>query len=455
MLNLSSKQWSINLLLLVFVLLAGGMIEVLHRNQIAFLENQSVSVAKKHLSVIRSKLEAAIVADIYVINSLSTLVTVNPDSSFSEWEKIAASVIREGTHVKVIGLAKDDKINFIYPLRGNERALGLDYRKVPEQWATVQMAKKIEQIFIAGPVNLVQGGRGLIARLPIFIDPPFNLQYWGVCSAVIDLDSLFNEVGVGAFEHKYLLGIRGQDSSGQNGPIFYGSKKIFDNAFATEKVNFPYGGWSLAVSMDKDILADVAWYRVYIVYLIGYPVLLLLVAAFMMIFRLYSIAHSRSLHDALTKLPNRRYFMYSLNQLFDHAKRFGTERFAVLNIDLDKFKVINDTYGHAAGDKVLIACAERIKNVLRSSDIVARIGGDEFLILLPRIIDDDNVSVINLELQKAICSTPVIYEQHLIYLEVSVGWATYNSNLRDVDSLLKMADEKMYAEKRGVRAIQR
>ncbi|WP_394249939.1 diguanylate cyclase [Vibrio profundi] len=453
--NSVSKQWPIKILLLVFILFAIGAIEVLHRNQQAFLENNSVAEAKKHLSVIRSRLEAAIVADIYVINSLSTLVTVNPNSTFAQWEKVASSVIREGTHVKVIGLAKNDKINFIYPLRGNERAVGLDYRTVPEQWATVKLAKKIEQIFIAGPVNLIQGGRGLIARLPIFMDPPFNRNYWGVCSAVIDLDSLFNDVGIENFEHKYQLAIRGLDSSGESGPIFYGSKKIFDEAFATENVNFPYGGWTLAAALEEELLADIAWYRINIVYLIGYPVLLLLVAAFVMVFRLYTIANSRSLHDELTKLPNRRYFMYSLNQLFDHAKRYGTERFAVLNIDLDKFKAINDTYGHAAGDKVLIACAERIKNVLRSSDIVARIGGDEFLILLPRIIDDNNVSVINLELQKAICSTPVIYEQHLIYLEVSVGWATYDASLKDVDSLLKLADEKMYAEKRGVRSLRR
>lgn len=80
------------------------------------------------------------------------------------------------------------------------------------------------------------------------------------------------------------------------------------------------------------------------------------------------------MHDELTMLPNRRYFMYSLKMAFRDAKSSGSERFAVMNIDLDGFKSINDTYGHAAGDKVLVEVSKRIRAVLRSSDIVARMG---------------------------------------------------------------------------------
>ncbi|MGF1709823.1 sensor domain-containing diguanylate cyclase [Vibrio kagoshimensis] len=448
MLNWLNKQWSVRVLAFSFIVLAVGAVESFHRNQVSFLKNESAAEAKKHLSVIRSRLEAAIVSDIYVLNSLSTLITVNPDAGPKEWEKIAANIIREGTHVKIIGLAKDDVINFVYPFRGNEKAIGVAYRDVPDQWESVRIAHEIEQIFISGPVDLVQGGKGLIARNPIFTDPPFNKDYWGVCSAIIDFQSLFKDVGVENFELKYRLGIRGLNSTGKEGAIFYGDSSVFEDAFATEQVNFPYGSWYIAASLDGDALADLPWYRVYFVRLVGYVLLFVLSLAFMTIYQLYTMARSRSLHDELTKLPNRRYFIYSLKQQFDSARKHGTETFAVMNLDLDKFKAINDTYGHAAGDKVLVACAERLKSVLRSSDIVARIGGDEFLILLPRVKDDVDARAISQKLQRVICGTPVIYEQDLIYLKVSIGWVTYDSCYEDVDALIRAADERMYEEKR-------
>ena len=91
--------------------------------------------------------------------------------------------------------------------------------------------------------------------------------------------------------------------------------------------------------------------------------------------------------------------------------------------------------------------------MLRTSDVVARIGGDEFLILLPRIENSNDIDVINIELQKAICHTPVIYEQHLINLQVSVGYAIYKPEFNDIDDMLKLADSRMYQEKR--RQLQR
>ncbi|MDE1294554.1 GGDEF domain-containing protein [Vibrio aestuarianus] len=194
---------------------------------------------------------------------------------------------------------------------------------------------------------------------------------------MINLDSLLVSSGVESFTHRFNLAIRGVDSSGAQGPLFLGKQEVFDNAFAKQNVHFPYGGWEMAVSEKSDILHQVPWYQVNVVRLVGYSILVVLVAGFIAIYRLYTIANERAFHDELTKLPNRRYFMYTLESYFDQAVKLGASaNFVILNIDIDMFKSINDTYGHAAGDKVLVACAERTKGVLRASDVVARIGGD-------------------------------------------------------------------------------
>ncbi|OEE78706.1 diguanylate cyclase [Vibrio genomosp. F6] len=448
---LFGKQWSVNLLLAVFVIVAIMLLELLNQNQMMFLDKQYQSSAKEELSKVRSNLEAAIVADIYVSNSLSTLVSIHSDTAFDNWEKVAAKIIKESKHVTIIALARNDIINFVYPLQGNEKVIDLNYRRIPAQYASIVKAREIEQIFIAGPVNLVQGGRGLIARVPIFTDPPNNKEYWGVCSAVIDLDSLFQEVGIEAFELKYRLGIRGLDSSGSQGEIFHGDQTVFDDAFATEKVNFPYGSWEVAVARAPWSAERENWFRIHSVRLIGYPIIIILAFAFVTIYRLYVSAQNRSLHDELTKLPNRRYFMYILEDQFNSAKKPEShERFALLNLDLDKFKEINDTYGHVAGDKVLVACAERVRNVLRSSDLMARIGGDEFLVLLPRVMNASDVRRIEVTVQKSLSSTPIIYEGALIYIKVSIGSVLYSDEFATMDEMLKFADDRMYDQKQGL-----
>lgn len=121
------------------------------------------------------------------------------------------------------------------------------------------------------------------------------------------------------------------------------------------------------------------WYEFHVVRILGYSALLALSVTFIVIYRLYIIADTRALHDELTKLPNRRYFMQSYKQQFELAKRYKKRyHFALVNIDLDHFKHINDTHGHDAGDTVLRETAERIKGSLRRSDMVARMGEMNF-----------------------------------------------------------------------------
>ncbi len=166
-------------LIILFISISITLIEYVDYSHKSFIADGLQTRAKEELSVIRSELEAAVVSDIYVAHSLSTIVTLNPIENIRNWEAIASNIILEGRHIRIIGLAPDDVIEYIYPFPGNEAALGLDYRTIPEQWESVKLARELREIFIAGPIELVQGGQALVARIPIFLDPPFYNQYWG------------------------------------------------------------------------------------------------------------------------------------------------------------------------------------------------------------------------------------------------------------------------------------
>ncbi len=118
-------------------------------------------------------------ADIYKASTLATLITLLPNSETHKLNLAANRILSKSNHITVIGIAENDVVGYIYPRKGNERVIGLDYRSVPTQWVQVQKAKDIEEIFIAGPVELVQGGKGLIVRVPVFRDPPTNKRLLG------------------------------------------------------------------------------------------------------------------------------------------------------------------------------------------------------------------------------------------------------------------------------------
>ncbi len=156
--------------------------------------------------------------------------------------------------------------------------------------------------------------------------------------------------------------------------------------------------------------------------------------------------HHMARYDAPTDLPNRALFHDRLDTAMKHARHDG-QYLALLYLDIDDFKEINDTFGHDAGDRILREVAERLTACVRQSDTVGRMGGDEFTILLTNIRGPDSVGAITQKLHDAL-ALPFHVDKHVITLSASFGSAIYPGQGRDRDELFRSADAGMYTDKR-------
>src|SRR5581483_2694048 len=147
-------------------------------------------------------------------------------------------------------------------------------------------------------------------------------------------------------------------------------------------------------------------------------------------------------HDGLTDLPNRVMFSQVLNIAIESARRYK-RHFAVLFLDLDRFKIINDTLGHEAGDTLLKEMARRIHDNLRASDVVARLGGDEFVVLVQEVTEPEQVAIVARKLLSAVMKPLVIVGQEC-RITASIGVSMFPTDAEDEQALMKNADIAMY-----------
>lgn len=162
------------------------------------------------------------------------------------------------------------------------------------------------------------------------------------------------------------------------------------------------------------------------------------------------LAHD-ALHDALTGLPNRTLLTQRLEQIIRSTQTRPGYQFAVLYIDLDRFKIINDSLGHIAGDKFLVTITHRLHQCLRSQDMVARLGGDEFTVLLDTVHDTTEATHIAKRILDALCA-PLTLQGHMLFPSASIGIVIGSAAYQNTMDLLRDADLAMYEAKKTGKA---
>ncbi|HUW51571.1 MAG TPA: PAS domain S-box protein [Sulfuricella sp.] len=230
-----------------------GVFEIDHLEQ-ERLAQQSRSRTLDQLSIIRGDIESALNARLFLGRGLVAYASTHPGITVPEFQLFAAALVRQQSGIRSIQLAKSNIVSHIYPLKGNEAALGLRLLEIPKQRDAVQRAIKSRSTIVAGPVDLVQGGRAFVSRTPVFLSPaggePGSGTYWGLATIILDMAPLFKEVELSqGLALRFAL--RGKDSTGADGETFWGDPGLFEKDSVRLDITLPNGSWQIAAMPEK------------------------------------------------------------------------------------------------------------------------------------------------------------------------------------------------------------
>ena len=598
-------------LALAVILLAWSFAE--YQNRKVYEQDMRAEVLGR-VSLVRAKLEGNINGNIQLVRGLIATLSTEPQMNQERFAALAKNLLAEKSQLRNIAAAPDLVVKMMYPLKGNERAIGLDYKQNEAQRDAAIWARDSGDLIMAGPVDLVQGGQGFIGRFPVFVERGNgHRDFWGIVSAVVDVEKLYRDSGLLDRELPIDVAITGHDAKGRSGARFYGSASVMQSDPVIVNVVLPAGSWQIAaipkggwhvappnswmlwlfmlvagalimvptimtgrlieerlknitklrhrevelerlsrrlgLALDTSQIGvwemniengDVFWddrmnelygypadkgrrdythwarvlhpddlvraklefdraiktrsnynseYRLVLdsgqvrhIHAIGTvykddgePARIVgvnwdvstSVTMNESLKRANTLTEKRNaeleaakeriefnaLHDSLTGLPNRRYLDEILAAYVERVDAKG-KCAGLLHIDLDRFKQINDTLGHAAGDAMLMHAAQVLKSNLRAGDFVARVGGDEFLVVCPvdRTEDDASNEQLAALAGRIIeqMQQPVLYEGHECRFGVSIGIAIDTDSVADPKRLLVNADIALYrAKSRG------
>ncbi len=220
-----------------------------------FAENQNRQIAyerargavSEHLGLVRAKLEGNVNSNIQLVRGLIAVIEAKPDLDQAYFGQIAKSLIGNHSEIRNIAAAPDLVIRFMYPMEGNEKAIGLDYRENPQQREAALRAFRSHDLVLAGPVDLVQGGQGFIGRFPVYVDGDrYTGKFWGLVSAVMDVGELYANSDLLDPDLPIEVAIMGQDASETDRTVFFGDPQIFKKRPVLTEVSLPTGSWSMA-----------------------------------------------------------------------------------------------------------------------------------------------------------------------------------------------------------------
>ncbi|MFZ6779232.1 EAL domain-containing protein [Undibacterium sp. Ji83W] len=234
------KLFALGVALIVFL----GLWAIDNNERELAIQKQKVDIIEK-LVVLRTKLGTGMTSNISAARVLAVTFATKPDLSEQEFKVLAAEVASANPSIRNLVLVKGTVASYVYPYKGNEKILGADYRQLPKQWPVYQRMIEEHTIQIAGPLTLVQGGVGLVVRIPVYQHENRD-EFLGSIAMVVNYDQLLEQAGVAQMQNEINLSIRGRDAKGSKGEVFLGDGSLFTGDAVRQSIILPGGSWELA-----------------------------------------------------------------------------------------------------------------------------------------------------------------------------------------------------------------
>lgn len=405
-------------------------------------------------------LDAAADIQMEITQSLSTLhllraMVHESAGSAPNFERVAGQMLPSFPAVSALQLAPGGVVQRVVPVHGNERVIGHDLLKDPSRENEALKAVQTRRMTLAGPFTLIQGGTGMVARMPVFLSRPEGEDpFWGFATALIRTDDLMRAAGIEqlpqlGYDYRLTRWIPGQSEE----QVIAASVGTRIPASEIQQVVVPNGEWQLSVGRRGGwgspwLIVFEASVSVFVAALVGGLTYMLLnqpLALRREVRMRTSELEFQANHDDLTGLANRSLLCDRTEQAIRHARRVGSS-VALLLADLDRFKTINDSLGHSIGDELLVTVSRRLAGILRESDTLSRLGGDEFVIVMADVRHEADVVTVCDKLIHALAQ-PVRVRGTVAYPGGSIGVAVFPRDGDSPETLLRNADAAMYRAK--------
>lgn len=411
----------------------------LEKESLIIEEKNNRLIATQEISQISSNIQTVINLSMQYAEFFDLLIKNNANIKLELIDSYANYILENNDIIDNISIAPNAVVKYIYPIEGNEGAIGHDLLNDPERKEYIEMSIRTKNSVAQGPVVAKQGGLKIFNRRAIFTEENGEEKFWGVTSIVIDFDELLEKFELLPKKGEYLYSLKVHKTNSSE-DFIWGYDEIFEKDSIVKSIYLPSERWEIAIYPEN------GWNNTEKIYKdINYLIYSILALIFFLTY--YYINHYQQIKEAakldpLTGVYNKRYFERYVKRKIRKRNKFN----GLILIDLDKFKHINDTFGHPIGDKILKEFTNRIQAVISDNDKLGRIGGDEFFLFVYDIESKEKLIKIMNSINNKM-KNPMEFGEKKINVTCSLGLAICNEDGKTYNELYKIADKNMYKDK--------